>query len=241
MENQAESSLDTAASPTLDAIIANDISMVYESLAGKAQVLARVNLRVHHGQVQLLVGPSGSGRTTLLLILAGLLTPTVGEVSLLGHRVTHMSRRQLEKFRLRNLGFIAQDFNLFPALTAAENVGLVLRYKGIKGKVARTQTQDLLAQVGLADKGRFLPSQLSGGQKQRVAIARALGGNPSLIMADEPTASLDAESGHAVVDLLHQLTRQAGCTVLMVTHDPRIVDVADQVLELENGKILPAG
>jgi putative ABC transport system ATP-binding protein len=146
-----------------------------------------------------------------------------------------MSRTKLARFRLQNIGFIFQGFNLFPALTAAENVEAVLNVKGIRGAKARYQAQDLLEQVGLGLQANQRPGDLSGGQKQRVAIARALAGHPQIIMADEPTAALDSHSGHAVIELLRRLAKEEGCTVLMVTHDPRIVDVADRVTYLEDG------
>jgi putative ABC transport system ATP-binding protein len=146
-----------------------------------------------------------------------------------------MSRTKLARFRLQNIGFIFQGFNLFPALTAAENVEAVLNVKGIRGAKARYQAQELLEQVGLGLQANQRPGDLSGGQKQRVAIARALAGHPQIIMADEPTAALDSHSGHAVIELLRRLAKEEGCTVLMVTHDPRIVDVADRVTYLEDG------
>ena len=148
-----------------------------------------------------------------------------------------MNRTQLAKFRLHNIGFIFQEFNLFPALTVVENVEIALDMKGIKGKAARRETLHLLEQVGLADRAHKHPRDLSGGQKQRVAIARALAGNPQIIMADEPTASLDSQSGHAVINLLRKLAKESGRTVLMVTHDPRIIDVADRVTYLEDGML----
>lgn len=199
------------------------------------QILEQIDWKIPQGSIQLLMGPSGSGKTTLLSILAGLLKPTAGNVCLLGEEITRMSRSKLAQFRLRNLGFIFQDFNLFPALTAAENVELALNLKGIQGRTARHQARDLLEQVGLAEKAKQKPQDLSGGQKQRVAIARALAGHPPLIMADEPTASLDSHNGHAVMALLCKLAKEGGCTVLIVTHDPRIVDVADRVAYLEDG------
>lgn len=146
-----------------------------------------------------------------------------------------MSKEELSRFRLNNIGFIFQGFNLFPALTAVENVEVALRMKGIRGKAAKHEAQDLLHQVGLSDRLTYLPRDLSGGQKQRVAIARALAGDPRLIMADEPTASLDSHSGHTVIELLRDLAKQSHRTVLMVTHDPRLVDVADRVTHLEDG------
>ncbi len=199
------------------------------------QALKDINLTVQTGDIQLLMGPSGSGKTTLLSILAGLLTPTSGSVHLLGQEITRMSRSRLARFRLKNIGFIFQGFNLFPALTAIENVEVALNVKGIQGRQAREQAQHLLSQVDLSHRVDYLPRDLSGGQKQRVAIARALAGSPQLIMADEPTAALDSHSGHAVIELLRNLAKDSGRTVLMVTHDPRIVDVADRVLYLEDG------
>lgn len=219
------------------AIWACGIEMVYQSGRQSFQVLKGIDLQVRSGDIQLLMGPSGSGKTTLLSILAGLLTPTEGRVTLLDQDITEMSRPQLSKFRLRNIGFIFQGFNLFPALTAAENVEVALNIKGIRGRSARHEAQIRLEQVGLGDKSNLKPRDLSGGQKQRVAIARALAGNPKLIMADEPTAALDSTSGHAVIDVLRKLAKEEGSTVLMVTHDPRIIDVADRILHLEDGKI----
>ena len=221
--------------PEASAIVAEGIEMTFELGKQRYQVLKGIDLVIKSGDIQLLMGPSGSGKTTLLSILAGLLTPTEGQVYLLGEEITRMSREKLAKYRLENVGFIFQGFNLFPALTAAENVELVLNYKGITRGVARKQAQLLLEQVELGSYANQKPSDLSGGQKQRVAIARALAGNPKLIMADEPTAALDSQSGHNVIQLLRTLAKEQGCTVLMVTHDPRIIDVADRVAYLEDG------
>ena len=211
------------------------VEMVFQSGGESFQALKGVDLAVQYGDIQLLMGPSGSGKTTLLSILAGILTPTAGSVYLLGEEITSLNSSKLARFRLENIGFIFQSFNLFPALTAAENVKLVLNLKGIRGQAALNQAQALLEQVGLGDKANQKPSDLSGGQKQRVAIARALTGHPKLIMADEPTASLDSHSGHTVIALLRSLAKEQGCTVLMVTHDPRIIDIADRVGYLEDG------
>ncbi|MGB3508509.1 MAG: ABC transporter ATP-binding protein [Microcoleaceae cyanobacterium] len=219
------------------AIMSCGVTMAYQSGQQSYQVLKNIDLTVQKGDVQLLMGPSGSGKTTLLSILAGLLTPTSGRVCLLGQEITKMSRNQLARFRLQNIGFIFQGFNLFPALTAAENIEVALNMKGIKGKAAKHESHVLLEQVGLTAQAKLHPRNLSGGQKQRVAIARALSGNPRIIMADEPTAALDSHSGHTVIELLRQLAKEGGCTVLMVTHDPRIVDAADRVIYLEDGII----
>lgn len=217
------------------AIAASGIEMSFRSGKQYFQVLKGIDLEIQTGDIQLLMGPSGSGKTTLLSILAGLLTPNEGYVYLLGQEITRMSKEKLANFRLHNIGFIFQGFNLFPALTAAENVELVLNFKGIRGEAACKQTQILLEQVDLSNYANQKPSDLSGGQKQRVAIARALAGNPKLIMADEPTAALDSQSGHNVIQLLRTLAKEQGSTVLMVTHDPRIIDVADRVAYLEDG------
>lgn len=221
--------------PERGTIIAQGVEMVYQSGHRRFQALQGIDWEIKSGDIQILMGPSGSGKTTLLSILAGLLTPTTGKVYLLGEEITQMSRSKLARFRRQNIGFIFQNFNLFPALTAAENVEVVLNIKGIQGRKARYQAQVLLEQVGLGFQVNQKPADLSGGQKQRVAIARALAGNPPIIMADEPTAALDSHSGHTVIELLRRLAKEGGCTVLMVTHDPRIIDVADRVTYLEDG------
>lgn len=222
-------------SPLEATIVAEQVEMVIPSNQQHLQILKKINWKIPKGDIEILMGPSGSGKTTLLSILAGLLTPTSGRVYLLGQEITKMSRTQLARFRRHNIGFIFQDFNLFPALTAIENVEAALNIKGIRGRQARKQAQTMLEHVGLGDKARQLPRDLSGGQKQRVAIARALTGNPQLIMADEPTAALDSQSGHMVMELLRQLAKEQGCTVLIVTHDPRILDLADHMAYMEDG------
>ncbi|HEY9607386.1 MAG TPA: ABC transporter ATP-binding protein [Allocoleopsis sp.] len=234
-QSWADSTSLNLAVPDRGAITAKGVEMAYHAGRQRIQVLKGIDLDIKSGDIQLLMGPSGSGKTTLLSILAGLLTPTTGNVHLLGEDITRMSRTKLAQFRLQNIGFIFQDFNLFPALTAAENVEVVLNFKGIRGQRARYVAQSLLEQVGLGLHGNQRPKDLSGGQKQRVAIARALAGNPKLIMADEPTAALDSHSGHNVIEILRRLAKEGGCTVLMVTHDPRIADVADNVAYLEDG------
>jgi putative ABC transport system ATP-binding protein len=219
------------------AVVARDVEMAYHTGSETSLILKGIDLEIPQGEIQLLMGPSGSGKTTLLSILAGILTPTMGTVRLLGEEITAMSKAELSQFRLQNIGFIFQGFNLFPALSAAENVEVALKMKGIRGSAAKKQSRELLEEVGLSDRAHRLPRDLSGGQKQRVAIARALAGNPKLIMADEPTASLDSQSGHTVIELLRQLAKEGGRTVLMVTHDPRILDVADRVAYLEDGML----
>jgi len=225
----------SADAPSDRAIVAHNINMVFGQGAQQFHALHDVCLEVNPGDIQLLMGPSGSGKTTLLSILGGILQPTSGSVHLLGQNIAELSKRQLSKFRLQSIGFIFQGFNLFPALTAAENVELALKLQGMKKRPARWEARMLLERVGLGDRTDQLPKDLSGGQKQRVAIARALAGNPPLIMADEPTAALDSQSGHAIIELLRHLAKEKGCTVLMVTHDPRIIDMADRLVYLEDG------
>ncbi|MBE9076225.1 ABC transporter ATP-binding protein [Romeria aff. gracilis LEGE 07310] len=211
--------------------------MVFRTGSVETRVLKGIDLTVSAGEIRLLMGPSGSGKTTLLSILAGILTPTGGRVNLLGQEITGLSRRQLARFRRRHIGFIFQDFNLFPALTAAENIELALKIKQRSTAEAKRLAAEYLEQVGLADRARHLPKDLSGGQKQRVAIARALAGSPKILMADEPTAALDSKTGQTVVALIQNLAKEKGCTVLMVTHDPRITDAADRITHLEDGLI----
>ncbi|NEP76542.1 ABC transporter ATP-binding protein [Okeania sp. SIO2G5] len=211
--------------------------MVFQTGSQRYHVLKQIDLDVFHGDVHLLMGPSGSGKTTLLSILGGILTPTSGTVKILGQDITTLSRQKLSRFRRQHIGFIFQGFNLFPALTAADNVKVAMKLKGIKPHLWDKTAQTLLGHVGLGDKVDHYPHDLSGGQKQRVAIARALVGHPPIIMADEPTAALDSHSGHAVISLLRNLAKEGASTVLMVTHDPRIKDVADRIAYLEDGML----
>ncbi len=217
------------------AILASGITKRFQTDEMAEWVLKGINLAVPYGDIQLLMGPSGSGKTTLLSILSGILTPTAGTVALLGQDITQLAPTQAANFRLHHIGFIFQDSNLFPALTAVENVELVLQLKGIDVHTAHTQALELLGQVSLTHRANHRPHDLSGGQKQLVAVARAFAGNPQIIMADEPTASLDSQHGRTVIDLLHQFAKAGHHTVVMVTHDYRIIDIADRISTLENG------
>jgi putative ABC transport system ATP-binding protein len=165
------------------------------------------------------------------------LTPTSGHVDLLGQTITQLSPKQLANFRLQNIGFVFQGFNLFPALSAAENVEVALNLKGIRGPQAKKMARKLLDRVALSHRADHLPKVMSGGEKQRVAIARALAGHPPLILADEPTAALDSRNGHGVMELLRSLAKEDGSTIVIVTHDPRIIDIADRVAHLEDGEL----
>ncbi|MEM8806561.1 MAG: ABC transporter ATP-binding protein [Cyanobacteria bacterium P01_G01_bin.38] len=235
--HSVKSTVETSVTETVAAIAASNVEMVFQAGSETTRVLKGIDLAVEPKEIRLLMGPSGSGKTTLLSILAGILTPTAGKVTVLGQAITGLGRKALTRFRRDHIGFIFQDFNLFPALTATENIQLAMQIKGIKGIAAQEAAYDLLKQVGLGDKADRLPKDLSGGQKQRVAIARSLAGNPQIIMADEPTAALDSQSGQAVVELLQHLAKEKGCTVLIITHDPRITDAADRITYLEDGLI----
>jgi putative ABC transport system ATP-binding protein len=199
--------------------------------------LRGVDLDVCPGELMLLMGPSGSGKTTLLSIMGCILTATTGSVRVAGGEVTKLSEKELPTVRLAHIGFVFQGFNLFPTLTAGENVELMLDLKGIRGDEAGRRSQALLEQVGLADKYDSFPSNLSGGQKQRVAIARALAGDPQIILADEPTAALDLHTGRNVMELMRTLARERGRAVVIVTHDPRMTEFADRITHIEDGLV----
>ena len=194
-----------------------------------------VSLAVEPGEVVLIMGPSGSGKTTLLSMMGALLKPTTGSIHLDGTELSALSEGHLPDIRLRQFGFIFQDFNLLSALTVRENVTLVAELAGSKARAARDKATALLTELGLGERLEFLPEKLSGGEKQRVAIARALINDPTLILADEPTANLDSRIGHEIMRLLRGIAKEQGRSVVIVSHDQRIRDIADRVLWLEDG------
>ncbi len=204
----------------------------------RTQVLTDLSLDVEAGRLTLIAGPSGCGKSTLLAILSGLLRVEAGAVQALGKDLAELSRHELERFRLSHTGFIFQEFGLFPALTALEQVELPLHYLGMSRASARVRAEQSLEEVGMATRSRLRPSELSGGEKQRVAIARAIAKEPALLFADEPTSALDAANGALVIDLLHRIARSHGTTVLCVSHDPRVISHADRVFQMEDGRIL---
>ena len=220
--------------PTL---VARDLRKVYAQGEAAMVALDHVDLDIFRGEMTLLMGPSGSGKTTLLSILGGILRASAGTVSIDGQSLHGLGDRQLSAFRQRNIGFVFQGFNLFPTLSAVQNVELAMDLRGITGSKARAQASDLLDQVGLSAKLHSDPGDLCGGQKQRVAIARALAGGPPILLADEPTAALDSTSGHSVMQLMQRLALDANRAVVIVTHDARMQSYANRIVHLEDGRI----
>lgn len=232
------SNLHAATSADGPALAAEGVSKAFTSGRVRTQVLDRLTLSIEPGELTLISGPSGCGKSTLLAILSGLQSVDAGRVTALGSELGQLNLRALEQFRLLHTGFVFQGFNLFPALSALEQVELPLSYLGLTCKEARDQAVQSLDEVGLGHRMRLRPSELSGGEKQRVAIARALAKRPDLLFADEPTSALDAANGQIVIDILHRIARAHGTTVLCVSHDPRLIHHADRVLVMEDGRIL---
>ena len=226
---------------TSAAVDLRELSHFYGSGTMRRQVLQGVNLTVAAGEVVLLTGPSGCGKTTLLTLVGALRSVQEGSVEVLGHQLAGASRRDRQRLR-RSIGMIFQGHNLLRCLTAEQNVQMGSDLlPGLSYRARRDQSREWLRAVGLGDELHKLPHDLSGGQKQRVAIARALAAHPRLLLADEPTAALDSQTGREVVELLRRLARDQGCAVLMVTHDPRILDIADRLVRMEDGRLLEAG
>jgi putative ABC transport system ATP-binding protein len=213
-----------------------DVSKRYGSGTTEVIAVRQVSLSVAPGEIVLIMGPSGSGKTTLLSMLGALLKPTEGEIQLNGDVISALAESRLPDIRLKQFGFIFQDFNLLSALSALENVAIVAELGGMKSGPARKKAADLLSGLGLGERLNFLPEKLSGGEKQRVAIARALVNDPALILADEPTANLDSKIGHEIMRLLRGIAKEQGRSVVIVSHDQRIKDIADRVLWLEDGQ-----
>jgi putative ABC transport system ATP-binding protein len=219
------------------AIEVKNLVKTYGAGETAVRALKSVDLEVSTGELLLLLGASGSGKTTLVSIIGCILSATSGSCKIHGLETIGLPQSKLPRVRLENIGFIFQGFNLFPALTAAENVEIALDLKGVRGAKARRRAAELLERVGLGEKLKSRPADLSGGQKQRVAIARALAGEPKIILADEPTAALDSTSGKIVMDLLQELAREQNRAVVVVTHDNRIFDYADRIVRIEDGRI----
>jgi len=222
---------------TETAVQCRDLHKTFGTGDDAVKVLRGVNFEVPRGEMTFLVGPSGCGKTTLLSVIAGLLNPTQGELEVLGTPLAQLKGSAAVEFRRKNLGFVFQQFNLLPALTAAENAAVPLLAAGWKRRAAVEKAEAILADLGLAARSRAMPNQLSGGQQQRVAFARALIHEPQLIVCDEPTSALDAETGHHVMELLRTVAVRPGRAVLVVTHDSRIFPFADRIAHMNDGLV----
>lgn len=214
----------------------SNVSKVVTSGSEQLTILHALDLHIKRGQFVSVIGPSGSGKSTLLGLIAGLDSPTSGQILLDGQDITRMSEDELAEYRGRLLGFIFQSFHLIPSLTAYENILIPMEIMGVPR--ARERAQSLLDEVGLHDRGHHYPSQLSGGEQQRVAIARAFANDPQILLADEPTGNLDSRNGSHIFDLLIKLNREHGTTLLLVTHDHHLADLADRKISLSDGRIV---
>ncbi|HEV8578433.1 MAG TPA: ABC transporter ATP-binding protein [Thermoanaerobaculia bacterium] len=221
----------------MNVLEASDVTKEFKEGRETVAVLKGASLALERGEVVALEGPSGSGKTTFLSILGCILTPTGGRVVVDGETIDPRRPGRLPEIRKRSIGFVFQQFNLFPALTARENVEYALNVKGRQGREARREAEQALAAVGLADRLDFLPRDLSGGQKQRVAIARALAGGPPIVLADEPTANLDSQVGGQVLEMFRDLAKRENRALLIVTHDPKVRAIADRVLQIHDGRV----
>ncbi len=218
-------------------IEAHEVSKVYGKGETAVTAVNQVSLQVKPGEICLILGPSGSGKTTFLSLIGCLLKPTSGKISILGRDVSAMNEKSLPAIRRQHLGFVFQSFNLLEALTAVENVEIVLNLNHRRGKEAKQRATELLQSLGMSHRLSYLPGKLSGGEKQRVAIARALANDPAILLADEPTGSLDSKTGHEIIALLCRMAQSGRKSVIIVSHDLRIRDVATQIFHLEDGRL----
>jgi putative ABC transport system ATP-binding protein len=213
------------------------VSKTYGSGESAVHAVQDVSLELAPGRFYILMGPSGSGKTTLLMLMGCLLKPTSGSVFLFNEEVSALGEGKLPRVRREKVGFIFQGFNLFPALTALETIEATLNLKGLWGEAAREKARELLTHLRLEKRFHHLPEDLSGGEKQRVAVARALAGDPPIILADEPTGQLDSKSGRLIVEVLRDLAHNEGRLIFMVSHDTRILGLADRILEIDDGRL----
>lgn len=219
-------------------IDAHELVRVYNPGQIPVRAVDGVHLHIEEGEFVALVGPSGSGKTTVLNMIGGLDHPTSGEVKIAGQNITSMSGNRLTRFRLENIGFVFQSFNLIPVLTAAENIEFVMLLQGQTRADRQKRVRELLLEVGLSDKADVRPAQLSGGQQQRVAVARALASKPRFVLADEPTANLDSAAASQLLDIMEKLNREEQVTFIFSTHDDRVIRRARRVITLQDGKVV---
>ena len=237
MRNTMHSAPAPAASRREPSLQAERLSKSFLSGVVRVQVLQELSISIYPAELTLISGPSGCGKSTLLSLLSGLQPADSGNARALGEDLSKLNKRALERFRLKHTGFVFQGFNLFPALTAKEQVQLPLGYMGFDDKRSAARAMQALTEVGMTHRANAYPAQLSGGEKERIAIARALAKEPERLFADEPTSALDADNGQKIIDILHGIARSHGTTVLCVSHDPRLVRHADRVLAMEDGAI----
>jgi putative ABC transport system ATP-binding protein len=221
----------------MEAVRLDNISKEFPAGSKMITVIDDVSCTIHSEQLTMLIGPSGCGKTTLISIMSGILSPSSGSILIFGSLLSSLSDREKVEFRRQHVGFIFQQFNLLPALTATENATLPLVAAGVPHDEASQRASDLLTRIGMGAHLSKRPNQLSGGQQQRIAIARALVHKPRLVVCDEPTASLDARTGQEVMEILQEVTDEQKGAVLVVTHDNRIYNFADRIIEMEDGKI----
>jgi len=219
-------------------IVCRNVVKTYGSGNAEVHALRGVDLEVYPGEITMLVGPSGCGKTTLLSVVAGILRPTSGSIVALDTELTRLNSWRRTAFRRKNVGFVFQQFNLLPALTAAENASVPLVIQGYSKRAALAGANELLTKMGMGDRLHNLPGNLSGGQQQRAAIARALVHHPHLLVCDEPTSALDAKTGHTILDLLRTIAIEGDRAVIIVTHDSRIFEFADTLAHMDDGHIV---
>lgn len=219
-------------------VLCRQLTKTFTNGGVNVQALRGIDLEIHPGELTLLVGPSGCGKTTLLSCIAGILNPTSGELRVLGEDLSRLTVAAKARFRSRNLGFVFQQFNLLPSLTAAENAAVPLMVAGVRRQPAIDRARQVLATLGMGERMEAYPAMLSGGQQQRVAIARAMVTEPPLIVCDEPTSALDATTGHTIMRLLRELALRPGRSVIVVTHDPRVFEFGDTIATMEDGRVL---
>ena len=222
----------------MNVIETNNLIKIYQQGDIEVKALNDVSINFQQGEFTAIVGPSGSGKTTFLNSIGGLDTPTSGKVLINNTDITNLKSNELIDFRLRNIGFVFQAYNLIPVLTAKENVEFIMLMQGDSASDRKSRAEELLNAVGLSDQINRRPGQLSGGQQQRVAVARALASKPKFVLADEPTANLDSTSTSNLLDIMHRLNKEENMTFIFSTHDQRVIDRAQRIITLEDGKIL---
>ncbi|MAZ30676.1 MAG: macrolide ABC transporter ATP-binding protein [Flavobacteriales bacterium] len=222
----------------MEIIKTSQLSKIYKNNDLEVRAVQQVNLSIQHGEFTAIVGPSGSGKTTLLNMIGGLDSISEGLVEIGGKDISSLNENDMIDFRLKNIGFVFQAYNLIPVLTAQENVEFIMLLQGIPENQRKKRSKELLIEVGLAEKLNSRPNQLSGGQQQRVAVARALASKPRFILADEPTANLDSSSTSTLLDMMAEMNENENITFLFSTHDQRVIDKAKRIITIEDGKII---